>query len=312
MRYAAIHGLSSRCSRIVLGTDSLADAETAFAILDAALALGINTLDTARAYGSEETIGRWMMSRRRRSDVVIVTKGGFPHAPTGERIRLDCQASLAALQTDHIDCYLVHYDDTAIDLDEMLSALERLRQEGKIRTFGLSNFRFERVQKVVQFCSHHGFPGPSVISANDGLMPWVSPLWPNAETLAGREKRTARAWYEAQGHAIFAYSPLGRGFFKAKAAGRAVGPHYDCAVNHERYRRASELAEAKGVSPAQIALAFLLSRSARSFAVVGSRDPAHLRLDAAAADISLSADECAWLESYDVRPGAEARQQART
>ena len=236
---------------------------------------------------------------RRRSDVILITKGGFPGRPTAARIYRDCETSLRALRADHIDCYLVHYDCEAIEVSELISALDRLRQDGKIRAFGLSNFRLERVQRIVLYCFEHDVEGPSVVSANHGLIPWVSPLWPNAQTLAGREKSTERAWYNSHGYGIFAYSPLGRGFFKAKVAGLPVSAHYDCPSNHERFRRATELAKAKGTSAAQIALAFLLNESAHNFAIIGCRDLVHLRLNAAAADIALSAEEIAWIDLDD-------------
>jgi aryl-alcohol dehydrogenase-like predicted oxidoreductase len=89
---------------------------------------------------------------------------------------------------------------------------------------------------------------------------------------------------------------LGRGFFKQKAAGLAISYHYDCPSNHERYRRASELAKAKGTSAAQIALAFLLNQSESTFAIIGCRDAVHLRLNAAATDIALTSEEIAWIE----------------
>jgi aryl-alcohol dehydrogenase-like predicted oxidoreductase len=181
----------------------------------------------------------------------------------------------------------------------MVCAIDRLRTEGKIRTFGLSNFRLARVQDVVRSCSEKGVEHPTIISAHHGLISWVSPLWPNAQTLAGDDKGADRAWYESQGYGIFAYSPLGRGFFKAKAAGLAVSPHFDCASNHERYRRVSELAKTKGASAAQIALAFLLNQSTRNFAIIGCRDPVHLRLNAGAADIALTSEESTWIERGD-------------
>jgi aryl-alcohol dehydrogenase-like predicted oxidoreductase len=300
MQYASIGGISST-SRIVLGTDSLRELESGFRVLDEAIGLGINTLDTARVYGTEATIGRWMETSRRRSDVTIITKGGFPGQPTAARIHLDCESSLRALRTDNIDCYLLHYDCETVDVNEMISALDRLRLEGKIRTFGLANFCFARVQHVVRACSNQGIEHPTIVSAHHGLLSWVAPLWPNAQTLAGEEKSAERAWYESRGYNILAYSPLGRGFFKAKAAGLAVGPHFDCPANHERYRRANELAKTKGACAAQIALAFLLNQSAHNFAIIGCRDLVHLRLNAAAADITLSSEEIAWIDLREAK-----------
>lgn len=279
-----------------MGTDSLTEREEGFRLFDEALELGINTFDSARVYGSEEIIGLWLQSCRRRYDVIIVTKGGFPGRPTFARIVRDCEASLSALRVDYVDCYLLHYDCESLDVNEMMSALDKLHREGKVRTFGLSNFRLERAQRIESSCVDQRIQRPSIISANHGLIPWVSPLWPKAQTLAGSEGKAARAWYESHGYAIFAYSPLARGFFKAKAEGIAVSPHYDCPSNHERYRRANEIANAKGASTAQIALAFLLGQSPYNFAVTGCRDVAHLRLNAFAADIDLSPEVREWIE----------------
>ena len=169
-------------------------------------------------------------------------------------------------------------------------------QMARFDTFGLSNFRWERAQRLLERSSESGLPKPAVISAAGGLLPWVTPLWSNAQTLAGAQKQRERAWYEHQAFALLLFSPLGRGFFKSKAAGLPVDFHYDCPSNHERYRRASALARHKGVSPAQIALSFLLHQSTRSFAVIGSRDLNRLRMAAAAADIQLSPQEYGWLD----------------
>lgn len=233
MKYGAIRGLDSPFSRVILGTDSLFKTEVAFSALDAAVELGINTVDTARIYGSEETVGRWMKSRQRRSDVSIITKGGLPGPPTATILGQECEASLKALSIDCIDCYLVHYDNASIDLGEMLTALDGLRRAGKIRSFGLSNFQFARVQDFVQICSERSIAGPSAISAHHSLLSWTSPMWPNAQSLAEPEMCSVRAWYAANDYGVLAYSPLARGFFKSKAMHTTVSPHFDCPLNHE-------------------------------------------------------------------------------
>ncbi|HKJ92776.1 MAG TPA: aldo/keto reductase [Longimicrobiales bacterium] len=163
MEQIGIGGLGIEMSRIGLGTWAIggwmwggADEAQAVATVHAALSHGITLIDTAPAYGqgaSEEVVGRALAERGRRDDVVIATKVGLewddagePHRNASpERVREEIEDSLRRLQTDYIDIYQVHWPDPDVPLEDTAAELEKLRDEGKIRAIGVSNFSREQM-----------------------------------------------------------------------------------------------------------------------------------------------------------------------
>ena len=129
---------------LALGTAPFGTAigrDTAFAILDAFLALGGNLIDTAAVYGmgaSEQTIGDWLKDRRARDKITVATKGGHPSIPdwqqrlTEQDVRADLEASLRNLQTDYIDVYFLHRDDPSKPVEDIMPMLHKLVCEGKV------------------------------------------------------------------------------------------------------------------------------------------------------------------------------------
>lgn len=165
MERTRIEGLGSEVSRIGLGTWAIGgwlwggtDEEQAVATVHAALSHGITLIDTAPAYGqgaSEEVVGRALAERGRREDVVVATKVGLewddagnPHRNSRpERIRQEIEDSLRRLKTDYVDLYQVHWPDPDVPLEDTAAELEKLRDEGKIRAIGVSNFSPEQMDR---------------------------------------------------------------------------------------------------------------------------------------------------------------------
>lgn len=138
-----------------------ADKDTSFAILDAFLDAGFNAIDTADVYSnfvpgnkggeSESVIGEWMKARGNRDKVTLITKGGLPMGEgmrglSADYLKRACDASLARLQTDHIDVYLAHRADPTVAIEETLEAFDDLIQAGKVRHAGGSNYTAEELQ----------------------------------------------------------------------------------------------------------------------------------------------------------------------
>ena len=164
---------------LCLGTGNFGaalDQDAAFALLDAYLDQGGNFLDSAQVYcdwipdnersSSEKIIGRWMKERRNRDRLVIATKGAHPDLATMQiprmsraEIEADLHASLRHLQTDVIDLYWLHRDDPARPVAEILETLNAAVQAGKIRAFGCSNWRAERLQAANEYAATHGLHG---------------------------------------------------------------------------------------------------------------------------------------------------------
>jgi aryl-alcohol dehydrogenase-like predicted oxidoreductase len=147
-----------------------------FMLLDAAVAHGLNGIDTADIYSywaagnrggeSETIIGKWLKRRGRRDDVIIHTKGGAPGAPgefsgaklTAGYLTKAVEASLRRLQTDYIDLYYVHYDDKVTPPEETLGVFQHLIEQGKVRAIGASNYEPARLRQALAAADAQGLP----------------------------------------------------------------------------------------------------------------------------------------------------------
>jgi pyridoxine 4-dehydrogenase len=246
--------------------------EAAGTLLQRALELGVNLLDTADVYGagtSEEAIADAIHPYP--SDLVIATKGGQVVVggrahPNGrsEHLRAACEASLGRLRVDCIDLYQFHSPDPETPIEESLGTLSELREEGKLRHIGLSNFYGADLEAAVS-CA-------SIVSVQ------------NRYNVAGRRADPEVSYCESNGLAFIAYSPLGAGALTA--AGGEIG----------------RIAAARGATPAQITLAWLLHRSPAIVPIPGTSSLDHLEENVFAAALQLSEDELGSLESASGEP----------
>lgn len=164
MEQVEIQGLSLRASRVGLGTWAMGgwlwggtDEAESIATICAALDRGINLIDTAPVYGfgvAEEIVGKALADRGGREQVIIATKAGLEwnrHAPVRNssppRIRKEIEDSLKRLRTDYIDLYQVHWPDPLVPIEETAKVLEGLRQQGKIRAIGVSNYSVSEMER---------------------------------------------------------------------------------------------------------------------------------------------------------------------
>lgn len=328
MKYSSINGLDKKLSRMVFGTatPSLfaavakdagdAERDAAFALLDGVYAAGINTFDCASHYG-EEIMGRWMEARGNRDECVIITKCAHPnnwrHRVHDFDILSDAHDSLKKLKTDCIDVYMLHRDNHETPVSEIVDGMNRLKDEGKIAVWGGSNWTHERIEEANEYAAKHGLEPMRVSSPNFGLAEQVNDPWrcdarfgDGCITISGPENREARAWYEKTGIPVFAYSSLARGFFSG--AFRSDEPErakqildepgiigYFCESNLERLKRCEVLAAQKGVSVPQIAMAWIYNQKMDVYAVSSPVNAEFLAANIAAMELSLTADEVAWL-----------------
>jgi aryl-alcohol dehydrogenase-like predicted oxidoreductase len=311
--YESLKNLDIPVSRVVFGTAirSMTGGEVPRDLLDSIYASGINTFDTAQSYGdAEESLGTWIKDRGLRDKTVILTKGGF-YNKWRKRVRpydieSDFETSLAKLGTDYVDIYLIHKDDPESPVGPIMELLDRFHREGRARVLGCSNWHWRRVEEANAYAREHSLEPFSVISPNYCLA--VKQDAPESEgtTLTGEANKEAKAWFEAQGMPLFAYSCLGRGFFAGKIKGNEAdktaellppltASEYAHPDNFERLRRTEILAAKKNATPAQIAFAWLFAQPLKVFPVTSPSNTAHLNETIAAMDIKLSAEEAAWL-----------------
>jgi len=248
------------------------DPEQAVAAIRAGLDAGMLHLDTAELYGGgrvESLVARAIAGRRQ--EIFLVSKVMPSHATRGGTISA-CEASLARLKTDHLDCYLLHWPGSH-PLAETISAFEQLVQDGKIRSWGLSNFDVDELEEALEIA------GPGRIACNQVLY-----------HLRARDMEArVLPWCVEHEVAVVGYSPFGSGDFPAPSSrgGKVLG----------------DVAQAHRATPHQVALAFLV-RDPRVFGIPKSAHSERVLVNATAADLRLTRDEVAALESaFPLRRG---------
>ncbi len=285
-----------------------ADEDASFALLDAFVDTGFNLIDTADVYSawvpgnrggeSETIIGRWLKRSGKRDKVLIATKvAKWSEHPglSAKNIEAAVDASLARLQTDVIDLYQAHEDDAKVPLEETLGAFAGLIEKGKVRAIGASNYGAARLREALD------------TSARLGL--------PRYETLQPEYNLVERAGFEAElqplaveaGLGTISYYSLASGFLSGKyrseadlAKSRARGGSVSKYLNPHGLRVLGALdavAGAHGATPAQVALAWLLTRPSLAAPIVSaSHVPQWLDI-AKAATLALAPDEIAALDA---------------
>ncbi len=318
MQYREISGINKPVARIIQGTtmigSDLNEAES-FALLDQVYELGGNTLDTAHVYAggqSERIIGNWLQARNLREKMVIITKGGA-HSEDRRRmtpfdITADLFDSLARLKTDHIDLYLLHRDDPNLPVEPIINALNEHQQAGRIHVFGASNWSHQRIEEANRYAQTNGLASFVASSPQYSLAESHTEPWPLCLSISGDEGTEAREWYTKTEMPLLVWSPLASGFFSGKFRrdnlhtfgerewDEVVVRTYAKEANFQRLDRATTLASEKGVSAAQIALAFVMNQPMNMFAVVGPHGKKKFEENIEAAEIRLTTQEMDWLD----------------
>ena len=310
-------------SAICLGAGSYGSGipqDAAFAILDAFADQGGNFVDTARVYGawlpngaglSERVVGAWLAARGMRKQFVVGTKGAHPELATMHISRLapqdiaaDLEASLQALQTDWVDLYWLHRDDTAVPVGEIMAALHVHVASGRVRAIGASNWSVDRLTEANAYAATHGLTPFSASQIGWSL----ARSNPAAQVFPGTLSMDAaiHTYHCRSGLPVLAYSSQAQGFFSGRY--RADGPapvtpkeksiarNYDLPDNWARLARAQELAARYGRTANEIALAYLLSQPFAVFPIVGCGSVDQVHASCAAHDLLLTDDELAYLE----------------
>jgi aryl-alcohol dehydrogenase-like predicted oxidoreductase len=271
------------------------DDEQSIATIHRALDLGVNFLDTSDAYGphtNERLVGRAIADRG--DEVVLATKFGIvrdPNDPNArgvsgrpEYVRQACEGSLQRLGVDHIDLYYQHRVDPETPIEETVGTMAQLVQEGKVRHLGLSEASpdtLRRANAVHQIAALQTEYSLWTLDAADEVLPTCREL----------------------GIGFVAYSPLGRGFLTGairsiddfdeddfrRRQPRFQGENFQ--RNLELVDKVNELAASKGVTPAQLALAWVLAQGEDIVPIPGTRRIERLEENVGALDVELSDDE---------------------
>ena len=314
MQYRNLGKSNLRVSALCLGSMMFADqtdSAEAGRIVDHAHANGINFIDTADVYSrgaSEEMVGTLIKARR--ADWVLATKLGNKmservnesHYSRSWMLR-SVEDSLRRLQTDWIDIYYLHRDYDGMDLAEPLQALADMLRAGKIRYWGLSNFRGWRISEMVHLAKQMGMPGPAVCQPYYNLLNRM----PEVEILPA---------CHYHGIGVASYSPVARGVLTGKytpgapplagsRAGRADKRMMDTEFRQASLDIASKLAahaDERGVTLAQFATAWVLANQITSSVIAGPRTLDQWKDYLPALDYQVSAQDEALVDGF-VGPG---------
>ena len=217
--------------------------------------------------------------------------------------------SLAKLKTNHLDIYMLHRDDPTVPVGPIVEVLNRLYDEGKIGAFGGSNWTVERTEEANDYALKHGLQPFTVASPNFGLADQLGDPWGGGcVTISGPENKPDREWYARNHIPVFAYSTMARGFFSGRLesahpekAGEVLDEAgmkgYCYPQNFERLRRCEILAREKGMSVAQIAMAWIFNQKDLDvYALTSPVTREMMRTNVDASEIRLTEDECKWLD----------------
>ncbi len=275
------------------------DEAQSFRMLDAFVDGGFDLIDTADVYSrwapgnpggvSEAIIGRWLSARRCRHKVHIATKVGMEAAPgvrglRRARIEAAIEASRRRLQSDHVDLYFAHQDDPDTPLEETLAAFERLREAGKIRFAGASNYSPARLGTAIQIARTAGVSGFQA----------MQPLYNLHDR--GAYEGPLETICRAEGLGVITYSSLASGFLTGKyrsiedvrrsARSKALA-NYLTPRGEAVLAALAWVAVRLDVAPATVALAWVLARPGVSAAIVSATTPTQWDELAAAAELRL-------------------------
>lgn len=272
--------------------------ETGRNIVRSALDHGINFIDSAFIYGpgrSEELIGEVLKERGGRDNVVIATKGA--HVITGDKITLDnspaflrqsVEDSLKRLQTDYIDLYYIHFPDESTPKDEAVGELKKLKDEGKIRAIGVSNFSIDQLKEankdghVDVLQSHYNLLHRD---AEQNLLPYTQehgisfvPYFPLASGLLGGKYKQGDTFSDIRKN-----DPLFQGETFAK--------------NLEKVDKVRQIANAKGVEVAHVVLAWYLTVPSIDALIPGAKRPEQIVSNLETLKVRLTPEEIKTIDS---------------
>jgi aryl-alcohol dehydrogenase-like predicted oxidoreductase len=285
--------------------DWTASEAASFAVLDAFVDDGGNMIDTADVYSawvpghkggeSEALIGRWLKrDPSKREKVVIATKVGFSAGLAPESIGPACDASLARLGVDTIDLYYQHKDDESVPLASSLGEFENLREQGKIRAIGISNFTADRVDEAVETARRCGYMPPVA------LQPWYNMV--ERDRFEGELRDAAIR----NGLGVFPYFSLANGFLTGKYRSKddvSKSVRGDRTVqyldgNGARVLAAlDEVAAETGAALATISLAWLMAQPAVTAPIASATSVDQLKQLTAAMHLTLTIDQIARLNA---------------
>lgn len=308
MKYTQLGDRGPRVSRIAFGNWSAGgdwghvDRDAAIAAIREALSLGINLFDTARAYGfgaAEQLLGEALKPEIRsdRGLLVIATKGGLRNQDgvtvrdsSPAALRRDLEASLRTLGTDYVDLYQVHWPDPATPIETTAETMDGFVREGLVHWVGVSNY------------------DPAEMAAFQRVRP-IDTLQPPYHMFRREIEATVLPYAREHGIGVLTYGPMAHGLLSGRMTEETTFADDDWRSTSDLFagdtfrrnlaivRDLGEFAARRDATVAQLAIAWTLANPAVDVAIVGARSPEQIRQTAPGADLRLSPEDMATIES---------------
>ena len=321
MKYVRFGRTGLQVSQLCLGTMSMGssawkgwvlDEADSIPLLRRAVDQGINFFDMADWYSTgrnEEVVGRNVLKMSTRDQLVLATKVFYPMSDdpndrglSAKHILASIDRSLSRMGTDHVDLYVIHAFDAITPVEETMEALNDTVRAGKVRYLGASTMYTWQFAKM-----NH-------VAALNGWAPFVN-MQCQYNVLYREEEREMIPYCQDQGIAVTTFSPLARGFVArdvstatARTAHDAYQDFYGDDIDREITRRVRELAQRRGTTPAQVAMAWVAGNANVNIPIVGAAKISHIDVAVEALTMTLDASERSYLEE-PYRPRDEINDQ---
>jgi len=321
MKYVRFGRTGLQVSQLCLGTMSMGssawkgwvlDEADSIPLLRRAVDQGINFFDMADWYSTgrnEEVVGRNVLKMSTRDQLVLATKVFYPMSDdpndrglSAKHILASIDRSLSRMGTDYVDLYVVHAFDAITPVEETMEALNDTVRAGKVRYLGASTMYTWQFAKM-----NH-------VAALNGWAPFVN-MQCQYNVLYREEEREMIPYCQDQGIAVTTFSPLARGFVArdvstatARTAHDAYQDFYGDDIDREITRRVRELAQRRGTTPAQVAMAWVAGNANVNIPIVGAAKISHIDVAVEALTMTLDASERSYLEE-PYRPRDEINDQ---
>ncbi|MEM7445596.1 MAG: aldo/keto reductase [Pseudomonadota bacterium] len=301
MAMKTIPGVQISMSSLVMGCDNKSNVADGAIVWDAWMEAGGNAFDTAFVYGAghhETVLGQWIAARGVANQTVVVVKGAHSPYCTPRTIESQLNQSLDRLGLDRAAIYIMHRDNPDVPVGEFVDALNRLRDAGRIGVFGGSNWTVQRFAEANAYADANGLEGFGILNNNLSLAVMERPVWPGC---VSSNKPDALSYLRSSGTVHLAWSSQARGYFlpgelrNRLPANTSPDTCFGSVENEKRRDRAETLARERGVSPHNVATAWVLSQSFPSFALIGPRSPGEIVSTLPALTLDLTPSEVAWL-----------------
>ncbi len=218
-----------------------------------------------------------------------------------EALREDLTENLERLGTPYIDLYMLHRDDESVPVGPIVEALDEEVQRGRIKVYGASNWRPQRIQEANEYAAEHGLRGFVALSNNLSLARAKEPMWAGCVYTSDED----HAWYTKNQFPLIAWSSQAGGFFTGRYSpddrtNEDMVRVYYSEENRQRLAHAREVAKRRNVHPLQVALAWVLNQPFPTVAIIGPQTTEELESSVAAAELKLTPEEMAYLDLQPV------------